>query len=67
VLPVIFEPLIPDVALFARLSVLIVLQKTLIDEAGHNVRDGVEAPKLMRYYGSDVNFNPLNGIKDGEP
>ena len=63
----IFEPLIPGVALFARLSVLIVLQKTLIEEAGHRVRDGVEAPKLMCYYGSDVNFNPLNGIKDGEP
>ena len=67
VFPVIFESLIPCVALFARLSVLIVLQKSLIDEAGHRVRDGVEATKLMRYYGPDVNFNPFNGIKDGEP
>jgi len=28
---------------------------------------GSRPPKLMRYYGSDMNFNPLNGIKDGEP
>ena len=63
----IFEPLIPGVALFARLSVLVVLQKSLIDEAGLRVRDGVEATKLMRDYGSDVNLNPLDGIKDGEP
>jgi hypothetical protein len=67
VLPVILDPLIPGITRFASLSVLIVLQKPLIDEASHRVRDGVEAPKLMRYHGSDVNFNPLNGIKDGEP
>ena len=67
VLPVIIDPLMPGITRFVSLSVLIVLQKTLIDKAIHRVCDGVEAPKLMRYYGSDVNFNPLNGIKDGEP
>jgi hypothetical protein len=63
VFPVIFEPLIPGIARFARLSVLVVLQKSLIDEAGFRVRDWVEATKLMRDYGSDVNLNPLDGIK----
>ena len=64
---VIFEPLIPSVALFAGLSVLIVLQISLIDEGGLRVLDWVEATKLIRDYGSDANLNPLDGINDGEP
>ena len=63
VFPVICDPLTPSIARFVRLFILIVLQKTEINEAIHCVRDWVEATKLMRDYGSDVNLNPLDGIK----